>query len=119
MPKFSTPRTALEWLVDNWASERLRAKNGLFVRYEDLAAEPAGVVSGILDHLAISRPPELGGNWAWLRESHTISGNPMRFQSGRIEIRLDERWRTEMPRRNQLLVTTLTYPLLRRYGYEG
>lgn len=118
MPTFSTRRTALEWLVDNWSYELLQDGDGLFIRYEDLATDPARVVGSILQHLNTAAQLDLDGNRAWLRASHTISGNPMRFQSGQIEIRLDDRWRTEMRRRDQALVTTLTYPLLRRYRYR-
>jgi hypothetical protein len=30
---------------------------------------------------------------------------------------VDEEWKTAMSRRDQLLVATSTWPLLRRYGY--
>jgi hypothetical protein len=41
----------------------------------------------------------------------------MRFTRGDVLLRNDDRWRREMYRRDALVVTTLTWPLLRRYGY--
>ncbi len=48
---------------------------------------------------------------------HTVSGNPVRFEAGPIEIRPDLEWRTALPTGKRRLVTALTWPLLRRYGY--
>jgi hypothetical protein len=42
----------------------------------------------------------------------------MRFSSGPLVIRRDDAWRTEMDAGDRRLVTTITGPLLRRYGYE-
>lgn len=50
-----------------------------------------------------------------LGTDHTVSGNPMRFESGAVTIRSDQGWREAMPRRSQLVVGTLTTPL--RQGY--
>jgi hypothetical protein len=41
----------------------------------------------------------------------------MRFRTGQITIRQDERWRDAMPAGQQRAVTALTFPLLARYGY--
>src|SRR5260370_38416912 len=97
----------------------------LRVRYEDLArsvgptlrvmARFAGLPA---DHLCLEF---LGGDedspWAELHQAHTASGNPMRFATGKIPIRADQRWRTGMPRSQRRMVTALTLPLLVRYGY--
>jgi len=47
----------------------------------------------------------------------TASGNPMRFTTGKVAIRRDDRWRTAMPPSHRRTVTALTLPLLARYGY--
>jgi hypothetical protein len=49
--------------------------------------------------------------------SHTVSGNPSRFEAGRTRIARDDRWQDSMPRGERLLTTALTSPLLHRYGY--
>jgi len=54
-----------------------------------------------------------------LGSSHGLSGNPARFRSGALAIRSDDRWVTEMPATDQAVVTALTLPLLRAYGYPA
>jgi hypothetical protein len=49
-------------------------------------------------------------------ETHSVWGNPMRFES-RIRIKRDDRWRTAMPSRDQRVVEAMAWPLMRRYGY--
>ena len=51
--------------------------------------------------------------------AHSVSGNPMRFTTGKIPISRDERWRTGMPKAQRQAVTALTFPLLAGYGYVG
>jgi hypothetical protein len=43
----------------------------------------------------------------------------MRFTTGRVRIRPDDTWQTAMRASNRRTVTTLTLPLLMRYGYLG
>jgi hypothetical protein len=54
-----------------------------------------------------------------LDTNHTVSGNPSRFQTGSIELRLDGEWKEKMKRSDKAIVTILTWPLLLRYGYLG
>ena len=49
---------------------------------------------------------------------HALAGNPSRFKDGPIEIRRDDRWKTDQPRGQRAIVSLLTWPLLRRYGYS-
>jgi len=49
---------------------------------------------------------------------HTVAGNPMRFTVGTTPVRLDEAWRREMPAGRRRLVSAITAPLRRRYGYR-
>ena len=51
--------------------------------------------------------------------SHGLAGNPGRFRSGTIELRRDDGWTTEMPSTDRAVVTALTLPLLRAYGYPA
>ena len=60
--------------------------------------------------------PVAGGEVA-LQPSHGLSGNPGRFRSGRVPLKRDDRWVTEMPGSSRALVTALTLPLLRTYRY--
>lgn len=47
---------------------------------------------------------------------HTVSGNPMRFQSGTVTVRSDEAWRRDMPRLRRAVVGLLTTPLRQVYA---
>ena len=52
-----------------------------------------------------------------LKANHSVDGNPMRFKVGELTLRVDNEWRTALPRRQRAIVTALTWPLLARYGY--
>ena len=52
-----------------------------------------------------------------IETQHTVSGNPNRFETGRIEIKNGEEWRTRMKRGHRAFVTFATWPLLTKYGY--
>ena len=48
---------------------------------------------------------------------HSVAGNPMRFQSGAVRLRVDSAWRSAMPAGRRRLVTLLTWPGRARHGY--
>ena len=96
------------------------------LRYEDLVRAVKPTLRQIADFagVAVDEPAGLafvGGSgpdqWAELSQTHTAAGNPMRFTTGKIAIRPDDRWQTAMPRAQRRTVTALTLPLLRHYGY--
>jgi hypothetical protein len=129
MTTYSPAKAAGHWNAQNAALQWL-ARRGtpvLRVRYEDLVAAteqtlrraatfaglPAGELTLPFLHADGDEP------YAELTTAHTASGNPMRFTTGRLLIRADERWRSAMPDEQRRVVTALTFPLLRRYGYPG
>ena len=127
MTRYSPANAAVQWNVQNGAMHLL-ARTGtpiLRVRYEDAARAPEAVlrdIAGFAGLAAVGRALRfLGGagddRWAEFRAAHTVSGNPMRFTTGRIPIRPDESWRTAMPAGQRRMVTALTLPLLSHYGY--
>src|SRR5262249_24091058 len=119
MTTYSPARAAGHWNVQNQALQLL-ARTGtptLRGRYEDLVSAPAATLSRIAAFAGLpAGASELsflgsdqGGRWADLRAAHTASGNPMRFLTGRIAIRGDERWRAAMPPSQRRTVTALTF----------
>ena len=114
-------------------SARYLAYNGLFhllrrlgvptllLRYESLVRRPAGELRRVLD--LAGRPAAhgelgfVGDGWVELGTSHALAGNPMRFERGRVPLKLDEEWRGTMRRRHRLVTAASTWPLLLRYGY--
>jgi hypothetical protein len=108
--------------VSNTAAEALwsgASGRYLRVRYEDLIADPVAAVATIGE--LVGRPldvrPILEGSVADLGVTHSAWGNPNRFETGRVELRPDDEWRTALPRHDRWLTSLLTWPFLRRYHY--
>jgi hypothetical protein len=122
MHRMNTVESSLVWDAWNASAEALwRGSSGRYMRlrYEDFVREPQRALKNILGMLhednrelafVSDRSVELG-------VSHTVSGNPNRFQTGRVWLRLDNEWVYRMRLRDKTLVTLLTFPLLARYGY--
>jgi hypothetical protein len=122
MPRYPTFVITTAWSVFNHLFRRLarRVPRTLWLRYESCVAEPGRVVGQILE-TAGAGPAELGylcGSRATLGVDHTVSGNPFRFKTGGVELRLDEQWQSEMPGWQRRMVEFLTGAQLRAYGYK-
>jgi hypothetical protein len=91
------------------------------VRYEELLADPVGTVDRLCGFLGLPAGGHLGRFLApdsvRLEPAHTVSGNPMRFQTGTVPLRPDDAWRRQLPAADRRLVSALTLPLLLRYRY--
>lgn len=124
MPTFSAYRSSLYWMANNVAFHLLAllGVRMVRVRYEDLLREPATVVEQVLRFAGVPPAPaqisQLATGSVELTADHTVAGNPMRFTTGRVELRLDEQWRERMPARDRRLVSVLTAPLQVLYGYR-
>jgi hypothetical protein len=123
IPSLSTTESTVQWLAMNAGASALVRRHGrgrsLVVRYEDFASDPRATIAAITELVGRGDPDapfraattvELGGN-------HTVSGNPMRFQVGPIKLREDNRWHDGLPRMPRILATSLSLPLMVRYGY--
>jgi len=120
MPRYPARAAASLWLAHNAMFEALTATGvpRLLVRYEDFVTSPAQVLGRAAVHAGLHTAPTVDGDTVTLAPQLTVAGNPMRFQSGPVRLRLDEAWRTRLGRREQRLTTVLTAPLLLRYGYR-
>ena len=88
------------------------------IRYEDFAAAPRRTIDSLVTFLGESAPtPFQGEDKVLLHPNHIVAGNPSRFTTGQVTVRLDDEWRHAMPRRDQLMVQLATKPLMLRYGY--
>ncbi|WP_110180502.1 sulfotransferase [Nocardioides solisilvae] len=123
MPRFSPARSTALWVSGNLTVEALawRGTPLARLRYEDLVADPEGEVAAAwaaLDLPGEPALPMLGPHEVDLGPCHSVAGNPMRFRTGPTALRADEEWRSRMPARDRRLVTALSAPLLRRFGYR-
>jgi hypothetical protein len=93
----------------------------LRVRYEAFVRDPRGVLSAVADHMGVALGPDdlsfVTSEKIELGVNHTAAGNPMRFKTGTLALRVDEAWRDAMTTRDRRVVTTVAWPLLRRYEY--
>ncbi|MFN8234359.1 MAG: sulfotransferase [Actinomycetota bacterium] len=123
MIRYGTASASMRYLIYNLTADAVGVTGTPYLRarYEDLAAHPAQVLRQIAEFGGLSTDgvDPLEGEGANLGVSHTVDGNPMRFERGHLTIRLDEAWRRDMHERDRRIVTVATAPLLRRYGYLG
>jgi len=124
MPRYGVVASTLRWSLYAVLFEALRLLRVpvMVVRYEDLLRDPPGTVGSVL---AFAGRPDLtcslehlSVNAIELGTHHTVAGNPMRFQTGRVELLVDEAWRTAMSVHDRAVVSRLTTTLRRRYGYR-
>ncbi|HZE40569.1 MAG TPA: sulfotransferase [Stackebrandtia sp.] len=123
MTRYSPTRAAMLWNAQNAAFGLLRRRGVPVrrVRYEKLMADPRGVVRRLAEWAEIPVTEHqlryIGGDYADLGPSHSAAGNPMRFTVGRVPLRYDDAWTVGLSPTRKTLVSTLTRPLLSRYGY--
>jgi Sulfotransferase family len=120
MDRHSVVRSALEWDLFN---TMLDTRRNLFssytlLRYEDLVDDPdrelRRIAGAVGEQIAND---DLSDGTVNLGTAHTASGNPSRFAVGPTEIRRDDEWIHGMTTRDRRIVTALTLPGLRKYGY--
>lgn len=122
MTRWGAARTSLHWTAQNLALDLLARRGARVtrVRYEDLVADPRGTLTRLATSLGLDAGlPFLDGATARLTTAHTVSGNPLRFAVGAVELSRDDAWRSGLPYGQRGLVSGLTWPLRSVYGYRG
>ena len=122
MERHTAPRSAAAWNVLNGLADFLWERDAdrfCLIRYEDFVAHPRRTFEAILNHAdePSAAPPLINEDTLDICSHHIIAGNANRFQTGRVRLSLDSEWRRRLRRLDALLVTALTFPLLRKYGY--
>ena len=115
-------QSAVLWDAWNAAIEALWRRTPekyLRLRYEDFISDPRSSFEAMLKLVGEQGAdlPLVGEREVKLGISHTVSGNPNRFDTGAVELKQDRAWTEKMSPRDQKLVTALTVPLLKRYHY--
>jgi len=113
---------AIELLGSRWAWWRQGADlacSYTLLRYEDLVRHPAHSLEKALSALGQENADLsfIQGKIVKLSATHTVFGNPMRFQHGPLELMLDEDWRRAMQPGHRRIVTAITLLWLMKYGY--
>lgn len=123
MTRYMPARSAMLWNAQNAAFGLLRQR-GVSVRrlrYEDFVADPRGTVHKLAAYIGLDTSTNplsfLENSSVELGQCHSAAGNPMRFRTGRMELRPDNAWRKALPPRQRAVVGAICYPLLRSYGY--
>lgn len=123
MPQYSAVKSTLLWSMWNISFELLQKRshlNYLRLRYEDFVHSPMHTIRLIMANLSqppISAGPFINDHSVSLRPTHTIAGNPNRFTTGAVSIHEDDQWKTQLPLKEILTIETISWMLLRRYGY--
>ncbi|GAB6985667.1 sulfotransferase [Nocardioides pyridinolyticus] len=125
MGTYAPHRLALLWATLQLECAVLGAlgSHATRLRYEDLVARPRPALERLLDDLDIAVADgdlaHVGARSVLLEPSHGVAGSRSRFTSGRIELAIDDAWRSTLPGGARRVVTALTLPQLVAYGYVG
>jgi hypothetical protein len=110
--------SSILWLAVNLMAAGLRFRVPYVrVRYEDVVEDPSHHINLVLGRVGVGPRVSFDGRSVAMPAGHSLGGNPDRFDTGRIAIRRDRSagtWR----RRDSLLITIITWPLARLYGYR-
>lgn len=120
LPRFPPVHSALSWLARNAVAQVVTGRTGgVRLPYERFAEDPAAALRVIADLLG--RDPDdlplTDRRTVAPGVSHQVGGNPSRFREGPLTIQADDAWRRHLPARPAAVVTAVTAPLLRSYGY--
>ena len=117
-------RAAMRWVAKHLTNEAIRRRYGpdrsILLRYEQLIEDPRGTVDAVAKLVGLPSPVVnlAPGVPIHVPEMHGPDGSKRkRFVTTEVLLQLDTRWQRELHPVDRFLVTLLTFPLLRRYGY--
>lgn len=117
-------RTAAAWSAVQAEAGLLTATGSpaTAVRYEDLVADPRGTLGRALTRLgfppAVAETlPHVAGRTVTLHAGHGVGGNPSRFTTGEVTLRLDDAWRDHLSPRDRAVASAIGLPALARHRY--
>jgi len=123
--RYSSFKNAMRWNARNSLTELIWRKKrqlgrSLRLRYEDPIAHPDVSIREIFP---MSGQPNatmgfVRGTEVELAPTHSVSGNPVRFAHGPVNLRIDDAWKHELAGNARRITTILTLPLPNRYGYS-
>jgi hypothetical protein len=123
MHRFNPAHLALLWNLHNTLLQlpRLAGEPTFTLRYENFARDPEAALRRVADFAGLPLGPDdlgfLEKGSVTLSASHQVAGNPLRFTTGRVPIRQDDAWRTELAAADRRRVAALTAPVSLAFGY--
>jgi len=123
MPRYSVFKSSLSWMIVNKIALDLKNRNNvkyLLIRYEDLILKPQETLAKVCNFLKLDpdfKQLFIKRNIIHLMENHTVAGNPIRFKTGDLQLKLDEEWKYKMRRDLRLFTTLITFPYLKKFKY--
>lgn len=123
MQRFSPFNSSFMWVTRNLMTEffwKKKKDRYLCLRYEDFTKNPKKTVETILDFIGEkeTKSPFISERTATLTSNHSIWGNPSRFKTGDVEIKLDNEWEEKLGKKDFLISSLVSFPLLVKYGYK-
>jgi hypothetical protein len=122
MPIERVSTSATRWMMHNTQAELFSKSAASYsrLRYEDFLVDPSATLTKIYAPFGWTDDDrqDTDHTEVLLEPIHSVSGNPMRFTHGPLKLKLDDEWRDKMSPHDRRLVTTITFPLLVRYGYQ-
>lgn len=114
-------RVTFEWIAINRMTERIVStapKGGLRIYYEQFALNPDITIRQVASRLGIDSHglDDSEARIGPVSFEHTIGGNTVRF-GGDVAIRIDEEWRSLLPKTHTKLFWLFAGRLAKRYGY--
>ncbi|BAZ51445.1 sulfotransferase [Nostoc ellipsosporum NOK] len=114
---------ALSWTLKNSAVEMFLKRSPeryMRINYEDFIQNPKTGLQALLNFLQEEEANInfIEDNQAKLSVNHIFGGSPSSTtKKGLVDLRLDDRWKKGMKPIDKAIVSSLTWPLLRKYGY--
>jgi hypothetical protein len=123
MPRKSILRTTITYLM-SYVFAKIYFKNKKYkytiLRYEDFIKDPEYFIEKIMNRYKTNTPDSLFPckNSVNLNTiSHTITGNPIRFNLGTTQLKLDDKWKMKLNPKDEKLIKFLSWPLMFKHGY--
>jgi hypothetical protein len=123
LPTQGALKSTFYWASWNPAIRYLWNRSGSsyhFLKYESFIEQPEESLSEIIGFVgeAVSTTPFVGPSQVKLERTHAVAGNIARLTAGPVDLRLDDEWKSKLSTPKKTLVTCLTWPLLKAYGYD-
>ncbi len=120
MPHHSPMRSIITWCYENMMMRYFgrNSRNYTVLRYEEMAQSPYDIIKDTLDQLGVevNVPSDMSSSLA-TQPTHSVGGNPLRFNSVNRPIIVDTEWNEKMHLGTKLLLSFAAAPVLHSFGY--